>query len=47
MGLPAIKFGTRGKRFGRTEELAVETMVRAAQVYALLALDICNRPAAT
>jgi acetylornithine deacetylase/succinyl-diaminopimelate desuccinylase-like protein len=45
MGIPAIKFGPRGKRFGRTEELPVETMVKAAQVYALLALDICNRPA--
>ena len=45
MGIPAIKFGPRGKRFGRTEELPVEAMVRAAKVYALLALDICNRPA--
>jgi acetylornithine deacetylase/succinyl-diaminopimelate desuccinylase-like protein len=45
MGIPTIKFGPRGKRFGRTEEMPIETMLRAAQVYALLALDICNRPA--
>jgi acetylornithine deacetylase/succinyl-diaminopimelate desuccinylase-like protein len=45
MGIPAIKFGPRGKRFGRAEEMPVQTMLKAAQVYALLALDICNRPA--
>jgi acetylornithine deacetylase/succinyl-diaminopimelate desuccinylase-like protein len=43
-GIPAIKFGPRGKRIHRYEELPIEDMVKAAQVYALVALDICNRP---
>jgi acetylornithine deacetylase/succinyl-diaminopimelate desuccinylase-like protein len=43
MGIPAIKFGPRGKRIRRTEELSVDTMLKAAQVYALIALDICNQ----
>jgi acetylornithine deacetylase/succinyl-diaminopimelate desuccinylase-like protein len=42
MGIPAIKFGPRGKRVGRTEQLPIDTMVKAAQVYALMALEICN-----
>ena len=45
MGIPTIKFGPRGKRHGRTEELPIETMLKAAQVYALLALEICTQPA--
>ena len=44
MGIPAVKFGPRGKRIHRYEELAIDTMVKAAQVYALVALDICSRP---
>jgi acetylornithine deacetylase/succinyl-diaminopimelate desuccinylase-like protein len=45
MGIPAVKFGPRGRRIGpRAEELAIEDMVKAAQVYALVALDMCNRP---
>jgi acetylornithine deacetylase/succinyl-diaminopimelate desuccinylase-like protein len=43
MGIPAIKFGPRGKRIRRTEELSIDTMLKAAQVYALIALDICNQ----
>jgi acetylornithine deacetylase/succinyl-diaminopimelate desuccinylase-like protein len=44
MGIPAVKIGPRGKRIGpRAEELAIDEMVRAAQLYALVALDICSR----
>jgi acetylornithine deacetylase/succinyl-diaminopimelate desuccinylase-like protein len=44
LGIPAVKIGPRGKRIGpRAEELAVDEMVKAAQIYALVALDICNR----
>jgi acetylornithine deacetylase/succinyl-diaminopimelate desuccinylase-like protein len=44
LGIPAVKIGPRGKRVGpRTEELAIDVMVKAAQVYALIALDICSR----
>lgn len=48
LGIPCVKFGPRGKRIHRYEELSIDTMVKAAQVYALVALDICNqsRPAA-
>jgi acetylornithine deacetylase/succinyl-diaminopimelate desuccinylase-like protein len=44
LGIPTVKFGPRGKRIHRYEELPIETMVKAAQVYALVALDICSRP---
>ncbi len=44
LGIPAVKLGPRGKRVGRTEEIAIEDMVKAAQIYALVALDICSRP---
>ncbi|HLQ34272.1 MAG TPA: M20/M25/M40 family metallo-hydrolase, partial [Chloroflexota bacterium] len=44
LGIPAVKFGPRGKRIHRYEELPIEQMVKAAQVYALIALDICSRP---
>ena len=44
MGIPAVKIGPRGRRIGpRAEELAIDEMVRAAQLYALVALDICSR----
>ena len=44
LGIPAVKFGPRGRRIGpRAEELAIDDMVKAAQVYALVALDICSR----
>ncbi|HEX6512731.1 MAG TPA: M20/M25/M40 family metallo-hydrolase, partial [Chloroflexota bacterium] len=43
LGIPAVKFGPRGKRIHRYEELPIDTMVKAAQVYALMALDICSR----
>ena len=44
MGIPAVKIGPRGRRTGpRAEELEIEQMVKAAQLYALVALDICNR----
>ena len=43
LGIPCIKIGPRGKRIGRREEIEIEVMVRAAQIYALIALDICSR----
>jgi acetylornithine deacetylase/succinyl-diaminopimelate desuccinylase-like protein len=44
MGIPAIKIGPRGKRIGpRNEEIEIDVMVKAAQIYSLMALDICNR----
>jgi acetylornithine deacetylase/succinyl-diaminopimelate desuccinylase-like protein len=44
MGIPAIKIGPRGRRIGpRNEEIEIDVMVKAAQIYALMALDICNR----
>lgn len=44
MGIPAIKIGPRGRRIGpRNEEIEIDVMVRAAQIYALMALDICSR----
>lgn len=44
MGIPTVKIGPRGKRIGpRNEELEIDQMVKAAQLYALVALDICNR----
>jgi len=47
MGIPAVKIGPRGRRIGpRAEELAIDEMERAAQLYALVALDVCSRPRA-
>ncbi len=47
LGIPAIKIGPRGRRIGpRNEEIEIETMVDAAKLYALMALDICTRPRA-
>ena len=43
LGIPCVKFGPRGKRNQRCEELPIDSMVKAAQVYALVALDICSR----
>jgi len=44
LGIPAVKIGPRGKRIGpRNEELDIDQMVKAAKLYALVALDICNR----
>jgi acetylornithine deacetylase/succinyl-diaminopimelate desuccinylase-like protein len=44
LGIPAIKIGPRGRRIGpRNEEIGIDTMVKAAQIYALMALDICSR----
>ncbi len=46
MGIPAVKIGPRGSRIGpRAEEIAVDDVVKAAQIYALVALDICSREA--
>jgi acetylornithine deacetylase len=43
LGIPAVKIGPRGRRIGpRAEELSIDQMVQAAQIYALVALDICN-----
>lgn len=45
LGIPSIKIGPRGRRIGpRNEEIDVAEMVKAAQLYALMALDICSRP---
>lgn len=44
LGIPAVKIGPRGKRVGpRTEEIDIDVMLKAAQIYALVALDICSR----
>ena len=44
MGVPAVKIGPRGKTFsGRIEEIEIDDMVKAAKIYALVALDMCNR----
>jgi acetylornithine deacetylase/succinyl-diaminopimelate desuccinylase-like protein len=44
LGIPAIKIGPRGRRIGpRNEEIEIDTMVKAAQIYALMALDIASR----
>ena len=44
MGIPAAKIGPRGKRIGpRNEEINIDEMVKAARLYALVALDICCR----
>ena len=44
LGIPAIKIGPRGRRIGaRNEEIDIDVMVKAAQIYALMALDICSR----
>ncbi len=44
MGIPAIKIGPRGRRIGpRNEEIEIDVMVKAAQIYSLMALDICSR----
>jgi acetylornithine deacetylase/succinyl-diaminopimelate desuccinylase-like protein len=47
VGIPAIKIGPRGRRISsRNEEIDIDVMVKAAQIYALIALDICSRPRA-
>jgi acetylornithine deacetylase/succinyl-diaminopimelate desuccinylase-like protein len=44
LGIPAIKIGPRGRRIGpRNEEVDIDVMMKAAQLYALMALDICSR----
>jgi hypothetical protein len=46
MGIPAVKIGPRGKHRTtgpRGEEINIDTIVKAAELYALIALDICNR----
>ena len=43
LGIPCIKIGPRGKRVARQEEIEIDVMVKAAKIYALMALDICSR----
>jgi acetylornithine deacetylase/succinyl-diaminopimelate desuccinylase-like protein len=44
LGIPAIKIGPRGRRISaRNEEIDIDVIVKAAQIYALVALDICSR----
>ena len=44
LGIPAMKIGPRGRRIGpRNEEIDIDVMLKAAQIYALIALDICSR----
>jgi acetylornithine deacetylase/succinyl-diaminopimelate desuccinylase-like protein len=44
LGIPAIKIGPRGRRISaRNEQIDIDVMVKAAQIYALMALDICSR----
>jgi acetylornithine deacetylase/succinyl-diaminopimelate desuccinylase-like protein len=48
LGIPAIKIGPRGRRISaRNEEIEIDVMVKAAQIYALMALDICGRTRAS
>jgi len=43
MGIPACKFGLGGGRWKfRSEQIAIEDIYQAAQVYACAALEICN-----
>ena len=43
MGIPCCKFGPRGERWKtRSEQVEIEEIYRAAQVYALAAAEICN-----
>jgi acetylornithine deacetylase/succinyl-diaminopimelate desuccinylase-like protein len=43
LGIPAIKIGPRGRRISaRNEEIEIEVMLKATQIYALMALDICS-----
>lgn len=43
LGIPCIKIGPRGKRVARHEEVEIDVMLKAAQIYSLMALDICSR----
>jgi acetylornithine deacetylase/succinyl-diaminopimelate desuccinylase-like protein len=44
LGIPAIKIGPRGRRISaRNEEIEIAVMMKAARLYALMALDICSR----
>lgn len=43
LGIPAVKIGPRGRRTGpRAEVIAIDDLVKAAQIYALVALEICS-----
>jgi acetylornithine deacetylase/succinyl-diaminopimelate desuccinylase-like protein len=42
MGIPCVKFGPRGKRAVRAEQVEIEEIYRAACVYAMTALRICS-----
>ena len=44
LGIPAIKIGPRGRRIGpRNKEIEIDVMLKAAQIYTPMALDICSR----
>ena len=44
LGIPAVKIGPRGRTFsGRVEEIEIDEMVKAARLYALVAVDMCMR----
>jgi acetylornithine deacetylase/succinyl-diaminopimelate desuccinylase-like protein len=44
LGIPCIKIGPRGRRIStRNEEIDIDVMMHATQLYALIALDICSR----
>jgi acetylornithine deacetylase/succinyl-diaminopimelate desuccinylase-like protein len=48
LGIPCIKIGPRGRRIStRNEEIDIDVMMQATQLYALIALDICSRPRPT
>jgi acetylornithine deacetylase/succinyl-diaminopimelate desuccinylase-like protein len=43
MGIPACKFGLGGGRWKfRSEQIDIEDIYQAAQIYACAALEICN-----
>ncbi len=47
LGIPAIKIGPRRRRISaRNGEIEIDVMVKAAQIYALMALDIYTRTGA-
>jgi acetylornithine deacetylase/succinyl-diaminopimelate desuccinylase-like protein len=44
LGIPSVKIGPRGFRIGpRAEAVKIDEMVKGAQLYALMILDICMR----
>jgi hypothetical protein len=45
LGIPSLTYGCGAGAGGGNVAFAVDDMVKAAKVYALTALEICNTPA--